>query len=192
MRPVACKTATVKTYASSKSDHPGSPKAEKRECSHNLYLSPATVHQMEAVFSNVRNLYGREHDDLMNDLDVRMAIWSIFLNTTLQAAGHVGQDYEANLRYVKNHLWNSVGQLFNETGKLISEAKEIAGVSTDKFKELTWMSTSLLCSRAYRTIHAKTHVFSDFLLYVGKWEIILLRHGRTKLNGVRKTITSRI
>ena len=65
----------------------------------------------------------------MDDLDVNMAIWGIFLNTTLQAAVHLGQDYEANLRYVKNYFWNCVGQLSNETGKLISEQKEIIGVN---------------------------------------------------------------
>ena len=74
-------------------------------------MSPATVHHMEAMFSVVRNTYGREHDDPMDDLDVNAAIWSIFLTTTLQAAVHLGQDYEVNLRYVKKNLWNSVGQL---------------------------------------------------------------------------------
>ena len=59
----------------------------------------------------------------------------MFLSATLQAAVHLRQDYDANLRYVKNHLWNSVGLLFNETGKLISEQKEITGVSTKGFKE---------------------------------------------------------
>ena len=83
----------------------------------------------------------------MDDLDGNMATWSIFLNTTLQAAVHLGQDYEANLLFVKSHLWNSVGQLFNETGKLISEQTEITGVSTLNFKELTWMWTSFLCKQ---------------------------------------------
>ena len=83
-------------------------------------MSPATVHHTEAVFSIVREIYGREHDDPMDDLDVNMAIWD-----------------EANLRYVENHLWNSVGLLFNETGKLISEQKEITGVSTLGFKDAT-------------------------------------------------------
>ena len=55
----------------------------------------------------------------MDDLDVNMAIGGIFLNTTLRAAVHLGQDCEASLRYVKNQLWSSVKQLFNETGKLI-------------------------------------------------------------------------
>ena len=46
----------------------------------------------------------------MYDLGVNMAVWGIFLNATLRAAVHLEQDCEANLRYVKNHLWNSVGQ----------------------------------------------------------------------------------
>ena len=56
-----------------------------------------------------------------------MAIWDIFLNATLRAPVHLGQDYEANLRYVKDQLWISVGQLFNENEKLIGEQKEITG-----------------------------------------------------------------
>ena len=111
-KPVAEKRATGKPYASSKSDCQGRPKAEKIEWSHNLQVSPATIHHAEPAFSIVRRIYGREHDDHMIDLDVNMANRGIFLN---------GQDYEANLRYVKNNLWNSVGQLFRETGKLISE-----------------------------------------------------------------------
>ena len=83
-------------------------------------MSPATVHHMEAVFSIVSRIHERGPDDPMDDLDVNIAIWCIFLNTTLQAAVHLGQDYEAKLRLVTNHFWISVGQLFTETGKLIS------------------------------------------------------------------------
>ena len=64
-----------------------------------------------------------------DDLDVNVAICAC-LNATLQATVHLGQDCETNLRYVKNNLWNSVGLLFHETGKLFSEQKEITGVST--------------------------------------------------------------
>ena len=53
-------------------------------------------------------------------------------------------------------------------GKLISEQKEITGVNTIKFKDSTWMSTSLLCSRTYRITNAKAYVFSDSVLCVGK------------------------
>ena len=55
-KPVAYKTVTGKLVASSKSDQPGSPKAERKEWPHNLHISPATVHHMEAVFSIVRNI----------------------------------------------------------------------------------------------------------------------------------------
>ena len=105
----AYKTATRKPYASSKSDCQGGPKAEKIDWSHNLRASPATVHHMEAVFPIVCGICGREHDDPMNDLDVNMATLSIFLNTTLRATVHFGQDHGANLHYVKNLLRNSVG-----------------------------------------------------------------------------------
>ena len=78
---------------------------EKIEWSHNPHVSPATIHHTEAVFSIIRKIYEREPDDLLDDLDVNMVIWGIFLNTTLQAAVHLGQDYEANSRYVKNRFW---------------------------------------------------------------------------------------
>ena len=107
-----------------------------------------------------------------------MAIWRIFLNATLRAAVHLGQDCEANFRYVKNNLWNSVGQVFNENEKLIGEQTEITGVTTIGFAGFTWMSTSLLCEKACQITNAKA--------------LILLQPGRAKLNGIRKTITSRM
>ena len=82
----------MKPYASSESDCQGGPKAEKMP----------QFHHTETIFSIVREIYGREHDDRMNDLDVNMAIRSIFLNATLRAAVHLGQDCEVNLRFVKN------------------------------------------------------------------------------------------
>ena len=100
-------------------------------------MSPATTHHEEAVFSNVTGIYGRERDDPMNDLDVNKAIWGIFLNATLRAAVHLGQDYEVNSRYVTNNLWNSVGQLFSETGTLVSDQSEIIGVRTIDFQDAT-------------------------------------------------------
>ena len=114
-----------KPCASSKSDcHVETKSWKDIMVTQSTSVSPATIHHAETVFSIVREMYGRE-----NDLDVNMANWCTFLNATLRAVHH-GQDYEANLRYVKNNLWKSVGQLFNETGQLISEQKEITGIST--------------------------------------------------------------
>ena len=90
--------------ASSKPDCQGGPKAERKEWPHHLHMSPATVHHKEAVFSIVREIYGREHDDTMDDVDVNIGFLVYILNATLRAAVHLGQDYEANLRFVKNHL----------------------------------------------------------------------------------------
>ena len=149
-RPVARKTATGNQNA--------------RE----VHVSPATVHHTEAVFSIVRRIYGREHDDPMDDLDVTMAIEGMFLNTSLRAAVRLGQDHEANLRYVQNHFWVSVGLLLNENEKLIGEQKEITVVSTIIFKDCEWTSTSLWCSKAYQITNAKAHVFSDSVLCGGK------------------------
>ena len=79
---------------------------------HYFQISPDTSHNMEAVFSMVRKIYGKQPGDPMEDLNVNLAMWGMFMDTTLQAAVHLGQDYEANLRFVKNNLWNSVGVLF--------------------------------------------------------------------------------
>ena len=57
----------------------------------------------------------------MDDLDVNAAIWRMFMNTTLQAALHLGQDCEQNLRLVKGHFWSSLKKLFKETGKIDQE-----------------------------------------------------------------------
>ena len=155
-------------------------------------MSPATIHYTEAVFSIVREIYGREHDDTMDDVDVNMAIWSIFLNATVQAAVDLGQDYEANLRIVKNHLWNSVKQLFNETEKLISGQIQITGANTINFRELAWMSTSLLCSKAYQYINAKGCVFSGSVLCVGKMGDDPIATWKIKIKCIWDPITSKI
>ena len=127
VKPVAFYTDTERPYASCESACQGGPKAEKVQVTQSKRVS-SKIHLAEAVFSIVRWIYGREHDDPWDVLYVNLAICGIFLNATLRATVHLGQDCEANLRYVKNNLWNSVGLLFNETGQLISEQQEITGV----------------------------------------------------------------
>ena len=59
----------------------------KEENGHTTYtcLQPQFIHHMEAVFSIVSNIHGREHADPLDDVDINMPIRGIFLNTTLQA-----------------------------------------------------------------------------------------------------------
>ena len=77
-----------------------------------LEILPHTSHYIEAVFSIVREIHGRQPGDPMQDLDVNLAISEMLMNTTLRAAVHLGKDHDMNLRFVKNHLWKTAGQLF--------------------------------------------------------------------------------
>ena len=85
----------LKPGSFSKSENSGNHKAEMKEWPHNLHISPATAPHTDAVFSVARKIYEREPADPMEDLDVNAAIWGMLLNTTLQAAVHLGQDNEA-------------------------------------------------------------------------------------------------
>ena len=42
---------------------------------HYLQISPDTSHNMEAVFSMVRKIYGTQPGDPMEDLNVNLSIW---------------------------------------------------------------------------------------------------------------------
>ena len=105
---------------------------------------------------------------------------------------HLAQDCEANLRYVKNHLWQTAGQLFRETDKLVSGQTESAGMSVIDFKIWGW------CRPAYCTVELinvslRKPTPSPTLCSVWeRWETVLLNLGRAKFNGIRTTIVSRI
>ena len=57
------------------------------------------------------------------------------MNTTLQAAVHLGPDFLENLRFIKNESLRSVQQLFQVTEKLIKNQTEISGLTTIDYKE---------------------------------------------------------
>ena len=75
---------------------------------------------MDKVFIIVRKTSDSGPTDEMEDLNVNAAIWSRFMNTTLQATVHLGQDYGQNLRFVKNYFCSSLKKLFKETGPSLS------------------------------------------------------------------------
>ena len=99
---------------------------------------------------------------------------------------HLGIDYEANLRYAKNHLWKTAGQL-------VSGQTETAGISVIDFQDLTWMSKKLIAQSSLSTFHCQSLRPSPTLYSVwARWETILLNPGRAKFNGTRTTIISSI
>ena len=84
------------------------------------------------------------------------AIWGLFMNTTPQAAVHLGQDDDQNLRFVKDRFWSSLKKLFKETQKLIKNQTVIIGVSMIDYEEHTLSATSLLWDKIYQISNAKT------------------------------------
>ena len=126
----------------------------------------------------------------MEDLNVNLAIWRMFMNTTLRAAVHLGKDYDTNLRFVKNYLWKTTGQLVRETEKLISGQTETTGKSWSIFKiwggyRQAYCAVELVNNSLPKSMH------SPILYSVWeRWETILLNPGRSKFNGIRTTIAS--
>ena len=100
--------------------------------------------------SMVRKICGKQPGDPMEDLNVTLAIWWIFMNTTLRAAVHLGEDYDMNLRFVKNHLWKTTGTAFQWNRKADQSSDRNHWQSMITFQDLRWVSTSLLHSRAYQ------------------------------------------
>ena len=111
-------------HGASSSVNKESHKGTEATWDHYLHISPHTSHFMEAVFSMVRKIKGKQLGDLVEDLNVNLAVWSMFMNTTLRGADHLGKDYDKlrfvvliihinkNLSLVKNYLWKTTGQLF--------------------------------------------------------------------------------
>ena len=57
------------------------------------------------------------------------------VNTTFRAAVHLGKDYDTNMRFVKNYLWKTTGQLFRDTEMLISGQTETTGIILINFQD---------------------------------------------------------
>ena len=76
----------------------------------------------------------------------RTTQYGVYSYTTLQAAGHLGQEKMENLRFTKNQPMKSVQQLFQATEKLIEDQKEISKLTSIDYKEL--FLTNLLCDKA--------------------------------------------
>ena len=75
---------------------------------HYLHISPNTSDYMEAVYDTVRKINGIPLDDPMEDLDVNVAIWGVFMNATLKTAVHLGNDHDVKSRHVRNSFWRSL------------------------------------------------------------------------------------
>ena len=92
---------------------------------------PNNVDDLEKVYSNVRRELGRPPNDDMEQIDVNMIIWIIFMSATMKAAVHLGKDYQENLRITKNTDYDKNKHLSHISRKLILDPKqELFGLST--------------------------------------------------------------
>ena len=129
-----------KPYASSKSDCQGRPKAEKTEWSHNLHLSPATVHHTEAVFSIIQG-----------DLRTRTRWPSEWFGCKYGYVALFEQQFilDKSMRWIYDwRIIFATVQLFRETVKLISDQNELTGKRTIDFQDATWMQTKLIVRKS--------------------------------------------
>ena len=135
-------------------------------------------------------IYGKQPGDPVENLNVNLAIWGMFMNTTLRAAVHLGKDYDTSLRFVKNYLWKTTGQLFRETQKLISGQTETTGVSLIYFPRYKVGIDMLIAQSSLSICHCHGLCLLRLCGSVWeKWETILLNPGRSKFNGIQTTIS---
>ena len=76
-----------KLPVSSISENSENPKADRRNWPHNFYIFSS---HGQKVYSIVTKTHEGGPTNEMDDLSVNAAVWEMFMNTTLQAAVHLG------------------------------------------------------------------------------------------------------
>ena len=62
--------------------------------------------------------------DSMEDLDVNLAIWEMFVNTTLRASVHLGKDFDMNFKICKESSLEHCGTAFQGNRKSWSGVRQ--------------------------------------------------------------------
>ena len=70
---------------------------------HNFAVSASVVGHLEKVYSNLRQNIGRQPGDEMLDLNVNWLICGMFMSATMEAAVHLGQNYQETLHSTSQH-----------------------------------------------------------------------------------------
>ena len=122
---------------------------------------------MEAVFSMVRKINGKQPGDLMEDLNVNLAIWEMFMNTTLRAALHLGKDYDTNLRCKELSMENN-RTAFQGNRKADQWSDKNHWHKPDQFPRFKVGIDKLIAQSSLSISTAMVHVFSDSVLCLGK------------------------
>ena len=147
-----------------------------------------------AVCSMVWDIYGKYNEEGMSDLDVHLAIWRMFMYTTLQALISICPEYDeissgskkifisrqitdagtSGLQYYTRTT--NLEKLFGEVKSQKCELSEslgprtpgIIGLKLMEYGDFPWRLMSLLSEKAERFISAKVYVVSDSVLCQGE------------------------
>ena len=108
------------------------------------------------------------------------------MNATLRAAIHLGIDYDTNVRFEKNYLWKTTGQLFRETEKLSSDQTETAGIRLNNFQDSKGGYRQAYCTvELINTPLPRSTSFPTRCCVWEEWETIPINLGRTRLSGIQ-------
>ena len=135
----------------------------------------------------VRKIYGRQPVDPMKDLNVNLAIWRMFKNTTFRAAVDLGKDDDMNLRISKELSLENNGTAFQRNRKADQWSDRNHWHKPDHFPRLKVSIDKVMHSRAYQYSIAKVCLLRLCALFGENGRQILLNPGSSKFNGIRTT-----
>ena len=156
-----------------------------------LRPSIATSHFSEAVFSMIREIYGRTSGDPMNDLDVNLAIWVNVHEYHSSSNGSSRKRPWSEFKIGKESSLEHCGTAF--------QGNKEAGQWSDQPLAQAWLISRIWggCRQAHCTVELiniplPKPTSSPTLYSVWeKWEMTFLQPARAKFNGVT-TIISKI
>ena len=123
--PITTKLGWNPLHKASSSVDQESQKNTEATWDHYLHMSPDTSHHMEAVFSMVWKIYAKTSRGSLWKIWIWiLPVWGMFMNTTLRAAVHLGNDHDVNLRNVKDCSWIIYRTTFQRKQKSWSVASQ--------------------------------------------------------------------
>ena len=126
---------------------------------------------LNRVNDRLRKMLKRSPEDSMKDIVKRSMIWGMFMSSTVEESVFMGKIGSENLHSIKNTWENLILQkMIEESEQLILEqSDEIFGVSQISWESSPWKQFALVNEEKVISLsHAKVHVFSDSVLYLGK------------------------
>ena len=132
---------------------------------HHLQVSPHTSHYTEAVFSMIREIYGRKTWRSYERFGRELGNLENVNECHSLSGGSSRKKLWSELKICEESSLENCGTAFqgNRRGGQWSDRNH-----WHNFQDLRWMSASLLHSRAYQYFIAKACVFSDSVLFFGK------------------------